>query len=37
MAGAEELTRHDLPPPLANATLDYYRQLAAATTAPRHQ
>jgi Flp pilus assembly protein TadD len=29
IAKAEQLTRQDLPPALANATLDYYRQLAA--------
>ncbi len=35
MTKAEQLTRQDLPPALANATLDYYRQLAAAApTAP---
>ncbi|HUK59480.1 MAG TPA: tetratricopeptide repeat protein [Stellaceae bacterium] len=34
---AEQLTRQDLPPALANATLDYYRQLAAATPAPARQ
>jgi Flp pilus assembly protein TadD len=34
MAKAEELTRHDLPPALANQALDYYRQLAAAATPP---
>ncbi len=35
IAKAEELTRRDLPPALANATLDYYRQLAAAAPASR--
>ncbi len=38
MTKAEQLTRQDLPPALANATLDYYRQLAAAApTTPRPQ
>ena len=36
MAKAEELTRRDLPPALANATLDYYRQLAAAAPENQH-
>ncbi len=37
MTKAEQLTRQDLPPALANATLDYYRQLAAAQPVPAHQ
>jgi Flp pilus assembly protein TadD len=35
MTKAEELTRRDLPPAMVGATLDYYRQLAAAATTKR--
>ena len=34
MTKAEEMTRRDLPPALVGATLDYYRQLAAAARPP---
>jgi Flp pilus assembly protein TadD len=35
MTKAEELTRRDLPPAMVGATLDYYRQLAAAAPLKR--